>query len=143
MQTAINFLLDINTLMIIIFFKEKPLQLLLFINKYFTQVKEIKFIEFVGLCFNQSLGTFQSLDTFLLQLYIYIYIYIYIRGGFCHWKWTQWHNTGQDCLHFTSKEYILEKGINSTLLPPAMGKWLGRLRSLTLNMTTSLGEGKH
>ena len=41
---------------------------MLFINKHFTHIKELKFIEFVELCFIQSFMHFSG---------IYIYIYIY------------------------------------------------------------------
>ena len=58
MKTAITFLLvniilgHINALNNIPFYlQEKRLKLLFFYNKLFTQVKEVKFIEFVELCF--------------------------------------------------------------------------------------------
>ena len=38
--------------------------------------------------------------------------------------------------------YTLGKGMNPTILPPSMGKLIGRLGSLNLGMTTYQGEEK-
>ena len=69
--------------------------------------------------------------------YIYIYIYIYILwrcpwcNGYRRRKWTRVQIQGEkDCIsHCTN---TLGKGMNPIILPPAMGKYSGRLGSSDL-----------
>ena len=49
-------------------------------------------------------------------------------------------NPGPDCISHSTN--TLGKGMNSIILPPAMGKIVGQTRFFSLGEATSLGEGK-
>ena len=49
-----------------------------------------------------------------------------------NWHWNTSSNHARCWLHVTYFTNILERGMNPTILPPAMGKYLGRLGSLPL-----------
>ena len=44
--------------------------------------------------------------------------------------------------HSSHSPKILQKGMNPTILPPAMGKLVGQTGHFNLGQATSLGEGK-
>ena len=63
-------------------------------------------------------------------------------NGYRRRKWTRQHEfkSWTDCISQSTKTH--GKGMNTIILPPAMGKIVGQTRFFSLGEATSLGEGK-